>query len=247
MAVNCTTMLEEQLAVDYGCTLSEVQGREAVFRLMNDAPDKRVIGSDGAMLQAAVYRGKLLVQAKEPMLSWCRAHWSNHDAAWLAEPQYLLMLDRELRQHGQYLADAHHHYIPAEPCCPVEPRFPVRWYGPEKLTVFQGDARFSEALLFDSRRPDMLAVCAMEQETILGMAAATRNSARLWEIGVNVTPEGRGRNVGAYVTAVLKVRVLSMGITPTYATVASHIASQRAACRAGFIPAFYELYSLPMP
>lgn len=244
--INCTAMLEEQLAIDYGCTVDDVRGQTHVFRPMDEGKGRRVIGCDGALLQAAVYRGKLLVRAREPMLAWCRAHWAERDAAWLSEPQSLMALDRELRCHGQHLADTHHHYIPDGQAYPVEPRFPVRWYGQEELSAFRGDERFNEALLFDSRRPDMLAVCATEGETILGMASVTRNSERLWEIGVNVTPEGRGRGVGAYVTALLKERVLSMGVTPTYATAESHIASQRVAYRAGFIPAFYELYSLPV-
>ena len=244
--INCTAMLEEQLAIDYGCTVDDVRGSTHVFRPMDESTGRRIIGCDGALLQAAVYRGKLLVRAGEPMLAWCRSHFAERDAAWLSEPQSLMALDRELRCHGQYLADTHHHYIPDGQANPVEPRFPVRWYGQEELSAFQGDERFNEALLFDSRRPDMLAVCAMEGETILGMASVTRNSERLWEIGVNVTPECRGRGVGAYVTALLKERVLSMGVTPTYATAESHIASQRVAYRAGFIPAFYELYAQPV-
>lgn len=244
--INCIAMLEEQLAIDYGCTVDDVRGQAHVFRPMDEGKGRRVIGCDGALLQAAVYRGKLLVRAREPMLAWCREHWAAREAAWLSEPQSLMALDRELRCHGQHLADTHHHYIPDGQAYPVEPRFSVRWYGQAELSAFRGDERFKEALLFDSRRPDMLAVCAMEGETILGMASVTRNSERLWEIGVNVTPEGRGRGVGAYVTALLKERVLSMGVTPTYATAESHIASQRVAYRAGFIPAFYELYSLPV-
>ncbi|MBQ7776535.1 MAG: hypothetical protein IJ379_11510 [Lachnospiraceae bacterium] len=55
--------------------------------------------------------------------------------------------------------------------------------------------------------------------------------------------EGRGRGVGAYVTAVLKEKLLERGIVPTYATVESHIKSQKVALEAGFEPAFYELFS----
>lgn len=49
--------------------------------------------------------------------------------------------------------------------------------------------------------------------------------------------------IGAYVTSALKDEVLKRGIVPTYATVESHIKSQQVAVRAGFEPAFYELFS----
>ncbi|MBE5876200.1 MAG: hypothetical protein E7290_04875 [Lachnospiraceae bacterium] len=60
---------------------------------------------------------------------------------------------------------------------------------------------------------------------------------------INVTEEGRGKGIGAYVTSALKDEVLKRGIVPTYATVESHIKSQQVAFRAGFEPAFYELFS----
>lgn len=72
-------------------------------------------------------------------------------------------------------------------------RFPVKWYEEKETEVFQGDGRFGEALLFDDETPDMLAVCAMEKDVILGMAGATRDSEQMWQIGVNVTDAGRGK------------------------------------------------------
>ena len=77
----------------------------------------------------------------------------------------------------------------------------------------------------------------------MGMASVTRDCDKLWQIGVNVTDEGRGKGIGAYVTALLKEEVLKRGIVPTYATVESHIKSQKVAFRAGFEPVFYEIFS----
>lgn len=71
-----------------------------------------------------------------------------------------------------------------------EERFEARWYEKEEIKIFQGDNRFWEALLFDERIPDMLAVCAVENDIILGMASVTRDCEKMWQIGVNVTKEG---------------------------------------------------------
>lgn len=155
----------------------------------------------------------------------------------------MIALNDKLLEHGQKLVDAHHHYIPATNSVPVEQRFQVKWYEKDDIEIFRGDSRFWEALLFDERTPDMLAVCAVDGDTILGMASVTRDSDLLWQIGVNVTGEGQGKGVGAYVTAVLKEEVLKRGVVPTYATVDSHIKSQKVAFQAGFEPAFYEIFS----
>lgn len=236
-------ILEQQLAVDYNCTVDDVRSSSNIFRSMCDREGRRINGSEGAILRVAVYRNKLLIMASEAMLPWCIDRFGSRQGTWFSEPENLLAIDAGLRKHGQKLADAHHHYIPEEKWPLTPERFPVRWYQQEELDQFRGDSRFWEALMFDPARPDLLAVCAMDGEHILGMAAVTRNSPMMWEIGVNVTEAGRGKGVGSYVTALMKEKVLSMGAMPTYATVESHIASQKVAFRAGFVPAFYELYS----
>lgn len=147
------------------------------------------------------------------------------------------------KEFGQSLSDTHHHYLPCENFPELEKRYSLTWYEKNELEVFRGDERFFEALLFNEETPDMLAVCAMEGEYILGMASATYNCEKLWEIGVNVTPEGRGKGIGTYVTTALKEELLRRGIVPTYATVESHIKSQKVAFQSGFEPSFYELFS----
>lgn len=240
---NWTATLEAQLAIDYGCTAEEAHGSAHVFRPLALHENRRRNGWSGDMFTAAVYRGKLLVMAEESMLEWCKAHWAGENAAWFSEPESLRALDEELGRRGHKLLDAHHHYIPALDWPRVQPRFPVRWYEGGELEQFRGDPRFGQCLLWDEERPDLFAVCAMAGDEILGMASVTRNCEKLWEIGVDVTAPGRGQGVGSYVTALIKERVLDMGAVPTYATVESHIASQRVAFRSGFMPAFYEVFA----
>jgi len=237
------SILESQLAVDYGCTPEEVRSGDNIFRELCVNKDARPIGSENTLLKMAVYREKLLVMADEKLLDWCREHFGSQRGTWLSEPESLAAIDSRLREFGQTLADTHHHYIPAPDFPPAQHRFELRWYEKDELEIFRGDGRFWEALLFDDRTPDMLAVCAVDGQNILGMASVTRDCPRLWQIGVNVTPEGRGKGVGTYVTRMLKEEVLRRGIVPTYATVESHIKSQQVAFGAGFVPMFYELFS----
>lgn len=236
-------VLEKQLAIDYDCTVEEVHSTENIFRALKVNQGARPIGNEHTLLKIAVYREKLLIMANPALLDWCKEVFASGTGTWFSEPENLMMIHHKLQEYGQKLADTHHHYIPAE-CSPsMEQRFDVKWYEKEELEVFRGDDRFWEALLFDENTPDMLAVCAMDGDTILGMASVTRDCDLMWQIGVNVTAEGRGKGVGTYVTTLLKEEVLKRGIVPTYATVESHIKSQKVAFQSGFEPAFYELFS----
>ncbi len=236
-------ILEKQLAIDYDCTVEEVRSTENVYRVLKVNEGARPIGSEDMLLKIAVYREKLLVMASPLMLNWCKETFAQNRGTWLSEPENLIMIHNKLQEHGQRLVDAHHHYIPSEGAPAPEPRFDTKWYEQDEIEAFRGDNRFWEALLFDEKTPDMLAVCAVKGDTILGMASVTRDSDLMWQIGVNVTEEGKGKGVGVYVTALLKEEVLRRGIVPTYATVESYIKSQKVAFGAGFEPAFYEVFS----
>ena len=236
-------VLERQLAVDYDCTVEEVHSDKNIFRILKVNPGARPVGNADTFLKVAVYREKLLVMADEKILDWFEKTFGCFNGVWFSEPQNLIKLHCKLQEYGHKLADAHHYYIPAQNGEATKRRFPVKWYEEKETEVFQGDGRFGEALLFDDETPDMLAVCAMEKDVVLGMAGATRDSEQMWQIGVNVTDEGRGKGVGTYVTSLLKEELLGRGIVPFYATVESHIKSQKVAIQAGFLPVFYEIFS----
>ncbi len=236
-------ILEQQLALDYDCPIEEVQSSDNIFRPWKRNQGARFIGEEECMLKIAVYREKLLIMADERMLEWCKQTFQETKGTWLAEPENLIMIHEKLSEYGQRLTDTHHHYIPVLSYPKVQERFETKWYEGEEIKVFQGDNRFWEALLFDERTPDMLAVCAVENDTILGMASVTRDTEKMWQVGVNVTKEGEGKGIGAYVTSLLKERLLERGILPFYSTVESHIKSQKVAFQSGFEPVFYEMFS----
>lgn len=236
-------ILEKQLAVDYDCTSEDVQSGAQVFRIMKRIPGARPVGNEKTLLKIAVYKEKLLVMADAKMMNWCMESFCGQEGTWFSEPKNLIMIDRKLRECGQCLADAHHYYIPVPGKTSIKRCYDVKWYEKEEIEEFRGDGRFWEALLFDERNPDALAVCAMDGNVILGMAGATHDTDRIWQIGVNVTAAGAGKGIGTYVTTLLKEEILSRGIVPIYATVESHIKSQKVAFQSGFEPAFYEIFS----
>lgn len=241
--MNYKEILEQQLAVDYNCTVEEIRSYDNIYRTMKHYKGARPVGGENTMLKIAVYQEKLLIMADEQIMDWCKKTFQNERGTWLSEPANLIKLHYKLKEYGQVLADTHHYYIPSKEHSEIPALFPVKWYEQDEIKIFEGDDRFDQALLFDEETPDMLAVCAMDGETILGMAAATRDTEKMWQIGVNVTTEGAGKGIGTYVTALLKEELLRRDILPFYATIESHIKSQKVAFRAGFEPIFYELFS----
>lgn len=65
----------------------------------------------------------------------------------------------------------------------------------------------------------------------------------IWQIGIDVLPEYRGKGVGTNLVGLLKNEILKRGKIPFYGIVESHIHSQNIAVNAGFSPAWAELHS----
>ena len=89
---------------------------------------------------------------------------------------------------------------------------------------------------------DEIGIGAYKDGMILGMAGATSDSDMMWQIGINVMPDAEGLGIGSMLVAIIKNEILSRGKLPFYGTSMSHIASQRVALAAGFVPAWAELY-----
>ena len=141
------------------------------------------------------------------------------------------------------IADIHHYYLPKADSDEIKPLTDIKWYEADEILKFKGDNRFGQAFVFDERTPDILAVAAIDKNCIMGIASATEDSKTMWQIGVDVLQKYRGKGIASNLVGLLKQEILKRGKVPFYGTIESHLNSQNVAIKAGFSPAFAELYS----
>ena len=122
-------------------------------------------------------------------------------------------------------------------------KYGLRWYHGAEIEQFRDDDRFREAFTFLEEAPDVIGVAAVKDGNIAGMAGASADSPAMWQIGINVVPGMRNAGVGRMLVTRLKNEILRQGILPYYGTGFSHIASQKVALGAGFVPAWAELFT----
>ena len=103
---------------------------------------------------------------------------------------------------------------------------------------------FRNALQYDANhpRPDVLAITAKKDGQIVGIAGASNDCAKMWQIGIDVLPEYRQLGLAAYLVNQLTLGILELGIIPYYGTASSNIASQRVARRVGYEPVWVHAY-----
>lgn len=142
------------------------------------------------------------------------------------------------------------------------------WYEQEEILQFKENNRFTSAICFWEGTPDVLAVAAMRevgtignrdnvtftadeepvviksfnQNHMCGMAGASCDGEYLWQIGINVDKDHAGQGLGHKLVRTLKDEILHRGKVPFYGTSESHILSQTVGLKAGFVPAWTEIW-----
>lgn len=235
-------ILCRQLALDYCCSPEEVADGQNHFSPCRPLEGRRrFLETEETGLKIAAVNGKLLFTGREEILARCRERYESVGSAWFFEFEALRELDALLRGDGWRIGTAHPFFLSETPSEIDASAYGIRWYRGAEIEAFRGDGRFREAFSFCPEAPDVLGVAALRGGRILGMAGASADSPTMWQIGINVEPEARGEGVASMLVGLLKNEILKSGILPFYGTAVSHIASQRTALAAGFLPAWAEL------
>lgn len=240
-------VLAAQFSLDYCCSVQEVLDRKnhfAVYSPLNGSRQKGEVGS--SFLKIAVINGKLLCTGQKDVLEEIEQAAGSMKGPWFMEPGPLKKVHQIIKPYGYEIGQIPPFYVPfsSKPILPLE--MELKWYEEGELLSFRGDERFQEALAFSETSPDKLAVVAIQNGEILGMAGASEDGVFLWQLGIDVIPEARGRGIGTYLVSQLKNEVMDRGPLPFYGTALSHIASQRIAIKAGFLPTWVELTARKM-
>lgn len=139
-------------------------------------------------------------------------------------------------------------------------RLRVELLDAEQFERFRGDKRYSNALGFSERRPDVLVLAAYpvdedapgapaagESDPALAdpiaMVGLSDDSPIMRQIGIDVLPAWRGAGIASVLVRDAARLTLAEGYLPFYGTSPSHMLSQRVAMNAGLVPTWWEYVS----
>lgn len=231
-----------QFAKDYNCSIENFDNKNNLITDNKLIEGRRIYSNEEEILKILIFGGKAIICADECIKEWCIQNLCDTPAEWMYLYSVLRRIDTKLSEFGYEIDNTHHYYLPNEKSDNKELIKNIRWYEKEEINQFEGDNRFDEAFAFNSNYPDVLAVAALDDDgNIIAMAGASEDSEIMWQIGINVLPESKGKGIGKAIVSILKDEILKRGKIPFYGTVESHIISQKVAIQSGFYPAFAEL------
>lgn len=230
-----------QVAADYGCTVSDLEEDRVTVRELPASSERlRGISSD---LRAVTFGRGTVINTRIELIPFAKK-LAQSDGLSLFDGAGIAAINSGLKPFGGMISSIKVYYLPDEL---TESRI-----GDIKLRVFEKDeipslyslrADFPDALTFgtDGCRHETLAVCAYDNNDIIGIACAADDSRLFRQIGIDVLPRYRSRGVAGAVVTMLSKEVIRRGAIPYYGTWPGNIASHNLALHCGYRPAWTEM------
>ena len=225
-------IVQTQLATDLNCSPSDFDRNGVVFCEAKENPGRRPFPRGDRHIEMHTMGDAVIVSATPDILPYLREQLDGKNREEAFDVPFI---------HGRGIC----HLPDATKLTPISAPdgidiVTVRQPDIPKLYVHKG---FSYAIWYEPHiRPETLVTVAYADGVVAGMAGASGDCAMLWQIGINVLPEYRGRGIAAALTNRLAIEILDCGKIPYYGAAASNIASLRVAHRAGFHPAWACIY-----
>ena len=257
-------LLKNQLAYEFNCQPDDFDRDENLITLPTLHPNRRKFSDNEFFLQMATLGGNTVISANEKLHPWLAQWVKDKRGFWLFEQHNFFELESELRKYGYKMAQTHHMFLPKPGLVEIKTDLKIKWLEQADIMRFYGDPRFPNAICdkFKPERPDVLAIVALDQGAemseadndfdfggkIMGMAGCSIDAAAnkdtgvpaLWQIGIDVMPEYRGRKIGTTLVSLLRNETFRRGAIPYYGTSLSNLASWKIALASGFEPAWVE-------
>lgn len=192
------------------------------------------------------YGGNIVASVSEEAEPVVRNFLHRFSPEYCYETPAIHVLDEGLRPLGLRTRHMAEYFLPDVTVVqPFPCAYPLRLLEPKDFSDLYLP-QWSNALCEKRKHLDVLAVGAYDQGKLIGLAGASADCDKMWQIGIDVLPEYRRQGIAAALTSRLAIEILERGKVPFYCAAWSNIPSVRNAIRCGFRPAWVELTAKPI-
>lgn len=235
-----------QLCVDFGLNETELNS-DVVFAPSKpyDARARNYLKGEKPFFAMTLYSGRLIVVADESIMPYARKYVGACSEPFRAfDAPNIFALNAELAKHGYAIDHAAQGFLPRS--AGAEIKHDIRVFVGEEISRLYEFKGFDNALCYSltDRRRDTVAVAFFDRGMPQAIAACTNDADRLWQIGIDVTPEYRRCGLGSELVTALKSEVEKLGVCPFYCCAWSNVPSQRTAVKSGFAPEWAEVFAV---
>lgn len=237
-----------QLAADYNCSPEDFFAEAGKVTLSEAADGQRILTEKPSPFKAATFGKNTVISANSELTEAAR-ELSSIKGTKLFDGSGIAAVNSLTSPHGYVIGMITQYYLPSDDFAPLGfGGYDLRIFGEQEIKdyLYPNFTGYDNALMYHAsgNRRDVLAVCAVSGNTVLGMAGASNDSDTFWQIGIDVLPEHRGKGLAPILVSVLANEVIMRGKVPYYGTWSGNIFSQRTAIKSGFLPVWSEMHAV---
>ena len=241
-------IVQRQLMLDIGCK----ENAEGIYRVtMNKRPERmsegrRIYGEGGDFFRLIVYGDDAYILSDGAIYDWSRDHFGNMVPRHMMNFHNLRALDKELIKSGYMILELQECYLPGRELFSEDEGLhkatAIAELGEDEKKEMAGSGSFRHAIVSLGKSLTAFAICNEKTGEKVAAAGAQRDGKYLWQIGVDVKPEFRGRSYATALVRYLTRVLLQRGNLPFYGVRPGNIISKRVAEAAGYEAAFSEIH-----
>lgn len=237
----------EQSAVDLNCNFEDFMNQENKVVISKKKDGQKKYFQLPHFCQLVCYGNAVVASVDRQIEEFMTSFVNRHLGFRCFDMPQLNLLNSEFNKHNKCIGRIAEYYLPdITKSREVNPDFDIKILRHSEITSLYHDNRFHMALSYDteSERRDVIAAVGYRKGEIIGVAGASNDSDTMWQVGIDVISEYRGKGVASVLTKVLTDEILKQKIVPFYGTAWSNIASKNTAVNSGYKAAWVELAAI---
>lgn len=230
-----------QSAIDANCSENDFCQKENVIVLSKDNPDARRYLALPFYCNLISYGNNIVASVSDEILSTVKGYIDKYPVEHCFETPNMHVLNDELQKKGNRICFMAEYFLPdmgtifSQPC-----EYEIKVLEPDRFSDLY-KPEWGNALCEKRKNLDMLAMAAYDNDMLIGLAGCSADCETMWQIGIDVLPQYRRKNIASALTSRLALEVIRRDKVPFYCAAWSNIKSVRNAIKSGFKPAWIEM------
>jgi len=236
-------IIKNQLAIEYNCSVNDFSSSNNIVTVSRKNENSRHYINGSFFFQMTTFGDNAVITANECIHDWLKDYIKDKKGHRLFEHNNLMIIEKKLNDYNKKLYHTHHMFLSYKDIKPKNLDLKLKWFEKDEIHQFYETKKFPNALCttYNPKRPDVLAVAAYDENKIIGMAGCSADTPLLWQIGIDVDENYRGKGIGTYLVTLLKNEIEKRGKIPFYGTSLSNLHSWSIALNSGFTPVWVEI------
>lgn len=236
----------EQSAKELNCSQEAFLAGDNLITTPGSMEGARKYYKDSFVCHLVSYGSNIVATVREDLQESVSAYIHKYAIEHCFETPNLYVLNSVLEQKGLRICLMAEYFLPdidrleQLPC-----DYEMKLLGAEDFKELYV-SQWSNALCKERKELDVLVVGAYDNGRLIGLATCSADCEDMWQIGIDVLPEYRRKNIAAALTSRLAIQILNRGKVPFYCAAWSNVKSVRNAVKCGFKPAWVEITAKPI-